>query len=98
VRRFRAFVDVFTINPPSVTPTAISVLAVTDPRLPRLVVRRATRGAPRYHCIGFLKNYLLCLLPRPRGGTLPARVAVRSFCTQEPALKEYDPWAQAPVS
>jgi hypothetical protein len=59
--------------------------------------RRATRGAPRYRCIGF-KKISFCLLPRPRGGALPACAAVRSFCTREPTLMEYDPWAWAPVS
>jgi hypothetical protein len=26
------------------------------------------------------------------------RATVRSFCTQKPTPKEYDPWARAPVS
>jgi hypothetical protein len=41
VRHFRAFADVITANPPSVTPTAMSVPGsprVTDPRPPCLMV------------------------------------------------------------
>jgi hypothetical protein len=45
-----------------------------------------------------LKNHLLCLLSRPRGSALPARAAVRLFCTWELTPKEYDSWARAPVS
>jgi hypothetical protein len=45
-----------------------------------------------------LKKHLLCLLRRPRGGVVLARAAVRLFCTREPAPKEYDSWARAPVS
>jgi hypothetical protein len=52
---------------------------------------------PRYRCTG-LKNYLLCLLWRPRGGAILARVAARSSCTQKLTSEEYDSWARAPVS
>jgi hypothetical protein len=45
-----------------------------------------------------LKIHLLCLLWWPRGGTVLARAAVRLLCTQKPAPKEDDSWAQAPVS
>jgi hypothetical protein len=44
-----------------------------------------------------LKIHLLCLLRRPRGGTVLARAAVRLLCTQEPAPKEDDSWARAPA-
>jgi hypothetical protein len=52
---------------------------------------------PRYRCTG-LKNYLLYLLWRPRGGTVLARVAAHSSCTLKLTSKEYDSWARAPVS
>jgi hypothetical protein len=42
-----------------------------------------------------LKIHLLCLLWRPRGGTVLARAAVRLLCTQKPAPKEDDSWARA---
>jgi hypothetical protein len=45
-----------------------------------------------------LKIHLLCLLRRPREGTVLARAVVRLLCTQEPAPKEDDSWAQAPAS
>jgi hypothetical protein len=49
----------------------------------------------QYRCTG-LKIHLLYLLWRPRGGTVLARAAVRSLCTQKPTPKEYDSWARAP--
>jgi hypothetical protein len=56
---------------------------------------------PRAGCLGtaalILKFHLLCLLWQPRGGALLVRAAVRLLCTQEPALKEDDSWAQALV-
>jgi hypothetical protein len=45
-----------------------------------------------------LKIHLLCLLRRPRGGTVLARAVVRLLCTQEPVPKEDDSWARAPAS
>jgi hypothetical protein len=44
-----------------------------------------------------LKIHPFCLLRRPRGGAVLARAAIRLLCTQEPAPKEDDSWARAPV-
>jgi hypothetical protein len=53
------------------------------------------RGVPRVAAL-VLKNYLLSLLQRPRGGAVLARVVVRLFCTQKPVHRVYDTWAWAP--
>jgi hypothetical protein len=42
-----------------------------------------------------LKIHFLCLLRRPRGGTVLARAAVRLLYTQKPVPKEDDSWARA---
>jgi hypothetical protein len=56
---------------------------------------------PCVGCLGtvalILKFHLHCLLREPRGGTVLARATIRLFCTQEPAPKEDDSWAQALV-
>jgi hypothetical protein len=86
------FADVITVSPPSVTPTAMPV-----------PVASALDGfaGPRAGCLDtaalVLKIHLLCLLRRPRGGVVLARATVRLLCTQEPAPKEDDSWAWAPV-
>jgi hypothetical protein len=54
------------------------------------------RGAPRYRCIGLKITF--CLLLQTRGGAVPARAAVRSFSTRDPAREVHDSWAWVPVS
>jgi hypothetical protein len=58
-------------------------------------------AGPRAGCLDtaalILKIHLLCLLLWPRGDTVLARAAVRLLCTQEPAPREDDSWARAPV-
>jgi hypothetical protein len=44
-----------------------------------------------------LKIHIFYLLLRPRGDARLARAAVRLLCTQEPAPREDDSWARAPV-
>jgi hypothetical protein len=57
---------------------------------------------PRAGCLDatalVLKVHLFSLCGGPEGGAVPARAAVRLLCTQGPAPKEDDSWAQALVS
>jgi hypothetical protein len=94
-RHFRALADIITVSLPSVTSTATPVPAANWP------VTSALDGftGPRAGCLSttalILKFHLLCLLRQPRGGAVLVRAAVRLLCTQEPAPKEDDSWAQA---
>jgi hypothetical protein len=95
---FRALTDVITASPSLVTTTATPVLAADRP------VSSALDGfaGPCAGCLDtaalVLKIHLLCPLRWPRGGAVLAQAAVRLLCTQEPAPKEGDSWARAPMS
>jgi hypothetical protein len=96
-RRLCALADIITVSPPSVTSTAMPVPVANWP------VTSALDGftGPRAGCLGtaalILKFHLLYLLRQPRGGAILVRVVVRLTCMQEPAPKEDDSWAQAPM-
>jgi hypothetical protein len=70
---------------------------LTDPWPPRMMVSPGHARGASIPLHWFEKNYLLCLLRRPRGGAVLARVTVRSFCTQKPTPREYGSWARPPV-
>jgi hypothetical protein len=97
-RRFRALADVITASPSSVTPTTTSIPATDLPSAPMPDGFVGPRARRLDTATLVLKNHLLCLLRRPRGGAVLVRAAVRSFCTQELTPKEYDLWAWAPMS
>jgi hypothetical protein len=85
-------------SPPLVTPTVTPVPTADWPMVSAL----DGFAEPRAGCLDavalVLKIYFLCLLRRPRGGAVLARVAVRLLCTQEPVPMEDDLWSRAPMS